>query len=83
MREEAETDGLYMTKEEIQTVINGLNLLLEQHYRQYEDDVPEFLIDGISKFIQIRNNFKYCVNCRNYWYKSWSHSECRCPAEEE
>ena len=81
---EATCDDLYLTKNEIQLVIDGMNYSLAKHYDEYDTDLPENQVLLIQKLLQIRQKFKYCANCRDFFYERWSNSECRhCPTEEE
>lgn len=84
MKPEARTDDLYLTKEQVNTTLDGLNMLMADHYGNYENDLPQDLIDIINILIEARNKFKYCPNCRSYYYQRWSSYVCTdCPEEEE
>lgn len=81
---EATCDDLYLTKDEINLLLDGLHYSLEAHYDQFEKDLPEDQVLLVNKLIEIKRKFKYCSKCRDFYYERWSNSECRnCPTEEE
>lgn len=83
-RKEAKTDDIYLTREQVNQVLEGLNLLMKDHYYVREDDLPEDIIEIVNEFVQARSKFKYCANCRDYFYQRWSQGECgQCPTIEE
>jgi hypothetical protein len=84
MDKEARTDDLYLTREQVNSVLEALNLSMERHYREYDDDLPEELIEIINQFVEARSKFRYCPTCvGRYYYQRWSGSTCSCPQEEE
>jgi len=83
-RQEARTDDIYLTRDQVNKVLDALNLLMKDHYYMSEDDLPEDIIQIINEFVTARSKFKYCANCREYWYQRWSQGECgQCPEELE
>ena len=79
---EVTTDSLYLTQIEVQTIINGLNLSMKDHYYT-EESLPEDLIKLIDRFVGVRQNFKWCSKCRTQYYAWYSHTKCNCPDGEE
>ena len=83
-KQEARADDIYLTRNQVNEVLNALNLLMKDHYYTSEDDLPEDIIAIINEFVTARSKFKYCAACRDYFYRRWSDAECRnCPEEEE
>ncbi len=83
-RQEARTDDIYLTRQQVNEVLDALNLLMKDHYYTNDEDLPEEIIEIVNVFTQSRNKFKYCAACRDWYYMRWSNSECReCPEEEE
>ncbi len=62
----------------------GLNFSLERHYQVYDTDLPQELINLVSRMMDLQQKFKYCYNCRLYYAIRWSSDTHEChPAEEE
>lgn len=84
MEQEARTDDLYLTREQVNKVLDALNLSMRDHYNDYDTDLPQHLIEIINQFTEARNKFKYCRTCVGGWYyQRWSGSTCQCPGGEE
>ena len=77
-REEAKTEYIHLTKNQVQTTLRGLSLLLERHYGNYDVDLPEKILAIVQVFTEVRSNFKWCHDCRNDFYMRWSSTECGC-----
>ena len=83
-RTEARTDDIYLTREQVNQVLESLNLLIKDHYYRDGEELPEDVIAIVNEFTAARSKFKYCAECRDYFYRRWSDAECRnCPEEEE
>ena len=83
-KQKARTDDIYLTRKQVEDVLEALNLLMRNHYSDYDQGLPEEIIDIVNIFTESRNKFKYCYTCRDFYYMRWSNSECRdCPEEEE
>jgi len=83
VREEAKTEYIHLTKEQVTHTLDGLNLLMQQHYNEYDNDLPEHIIQIVNVFTEVRSKFKYCHACRNYFFQRWSSNDCGCPESKE
>ena len=83
MREEAKTEYIQLTKDEVHLTLDGLNLLMQQHYSDYDSGLPEEIIKIVNVFTEVRSRFKYCNHCRNIYFQRWSSTECDCPQSKE
>lgn len=72
---------VYLTRDEIDLIIAGLNAGLKQHYYEY-DCVPTEQITLTAKFQNKHNEFVRCRKCMKLYNKEYSWTEC-CAGEEE
>tara|TARA_R100001443_G_scaffold86300_1_gene92973 strand:+ start:66 stop:329 length:264 start_codon:yes stop_codon:yes gene_type:complete len=82
-REEAKTEYIHLTLTQVNHVLDGMNLLMQNHYEDYDDHLPEHIIEIVNVFTEVRSKFKYCASCRNNYYQRWSSSDCGCPESQE
>lgn len=77
------SDSLYLTKDETNMLIVGLNFSLERHYNRYDDVMPDDLIKLVARVMDFNNKFGYCHQCRTHYVTRWSDDRHVCKEEEE
>jgi len=72
--------SVYLTEDELQMLLEGLNCGLANHYNDY-DCMPDDIITLFAKIQTVKNDFQRC-KCGKRYYKDYSWSVC-CKEEEE
>ena len=77
-------NDIYLTKDEVIILLDGINLKMEKHYQSYDADLPEDLVILSGRMMTLKSSFVYCHTCRKEWVRRWSNDECTtCPGDEE
>ena len=83
MSDNEPTVDIYLSRSEVSMLLVGLNFSLERHYSVYDTDLPEELINLVSRMMDLQQKFKYCYDCRSYYAVRWSSDTHECLGEEE